>query len=330
MSDERKQLEVIFLLGAPRSGTTWLQELLAQHPAIASSQETKLYHEFINPMWTSWKRQPLEDEDRWRRLRFTGLGCILTEEEFVAMARMFAESVYERVLALKPGSRIILDKDPPNNRYVELLISLFPEGKFVHLIRDGREVAASLVDAHRGWGESWAPRTVASAARIWREHVEGARTARKGRLYTEVRFEDLKGDPTNTLRELLICLGLPCSEGLVTEMISKVDRATEEDAPLRRLVWNGEAVRRGYTLSEPGGFSGGQRPNWRAWSRRERVRFEVVSGSLLSELNYGLSERNYGRPRRSVGRLAWLGLATASECVRRRIRGPLKRRLGHF
>ena len=58
-------------------------------------------------------------------------------------------------------------------------------------IRDGRDVAASLVGAADGWGKGWAPRTIKDAARAWVENVRGAQQYRKlGFVYREVRYED--------------------------------------------------------------------------------------------------------------------------------------------
>jgi hypothetical protein len=45
----------VFVVGSPRSGTTWLQLLLAQHPAVATHQETHLFHNYLGPLERAYR-----------------------------------------------------------------------------------------------------------------------------------------------------------------------------------------------------------------------------------------------------------------------------------
>lgn len=273
----------IFILGAPRSGTTWLQELLGSHPAIATSQELKLVQLFLGPLCLAWDDQPFRNEEHWREHRFVGLACVLDEREFLNAVRGFAEACYQKVLSLKPGAYMVLDKDPPNSVQAQRLTTLFPDAKFVHLIRDGREVAASLVSASAGWGGDWAPARVGRAARRWRKHVESNYGARSSQNYYELRYESLQQDPGATLHDLLDFLGVDASEDLVAQMQTT---AEQKDALKRVLVWDGEVKARGYEIREPSGFRGGTTRKWTAWTPHESAAFNAAAGELLSELGY--------------------------------------------
>jgi hypothetical protein len=92
------------------------------------------------------------------------------------------------------------DKTPIYVESIEFLAELFPEARFIHIVRDGRDAALSLVEMP-GWG----PDTIRAAAVYWKKKVLMGRTAGRalepGR-YREVRYEDLVADPEGTLRQL--------------------------------------------------------------------------------------------------------------------------------
>ncbi|MDA9444406.1 modular protein [Bradyrhizobium sp. CCBAU 51745] len=88
---------------------------------------------------------------------------------------------------------------------------IWPRAHFVHIVRDGRDVAASHLKTVPDWGY----RTVAEAARGWLDVVSGPhRIAPLGR-YLEIRYEDLVGSPRSTLTRVLDHLGLPWDEAVL-------------------------------------------------------------------------------------------------------------------
>ena len=90
-----------------------------------------------------------------------------------------------------------------------------PDARVVHLVRDGRDVTASLVAASGGWGHRWAPRSFADAARVWTSHVTGAREAVvSGLAYLEVRYEDLVEDFDGQTRAACGFIGLEWNEAM--------------------------------------------------------------------------------------------------------------------
>src|SRR3954465_4017433 len=83
----------VALIGAPRSGTTWLQTLVASHDAVVSPQETNLFSRYVAPLEGRWEfeaRGPLEDR---RNRRFIGLGSTLTEAQFHEAVGRFVDQV---------------------------------------------------------------------------------------------------------------------------------------------------------------------------------------------------------------------------------------------
>ncbi|MWA04255.1 sulfotransferase [Actinomadura sp. LD22] len=200
----------VFVLGCPRSGTTLLQQMLHSHRRLAVPSETRFVH-------VAYERRldfgDLRAEANRRALgewittgggtRFGVLGLDAGEvvDDIVhgpptlgsALAAVF------RRYAREHGKARWGDKRPSYFRKVPMLLRMFPDAQFVHLVRDGRDAVSSLVRM------PWYEGDVHSAALTWREAVDtGSRLARRlgpGR-YFEMRYEDLVADPERSLAAL--------------------------------------------------------------------------------------------------------------------------------
>jgi Sulfotransferase family len=291
---------LVALIGAPRSGTTWLQNLLGADPAVVSPQETSLFSRFVAPLDESWRWGMRGTDDDWARRRFIGLGAVLTEDEFTTLVRGFVQDALGKVLALKPGASLVVEKTPGHSQCVELILRYAPQVRFLHIIRDGRDAAASLVTASKGWGSSWgAPSTVARAAQMWVNHVEGARRAGAIGPYHEIRYEDLRGaDAAGRLVEIFTFCGLPIDAADARRRLEEYSLARQRSGGASSVVFAGEAARHATAGAEPEGFFGPGRNGWRdSWTLRERVEFDHIAGRQLRELGYERDDTWLGPPR---------------------------------
>ena len=184
--------------------------------------------------------------------------------------------------------------------HIRDLARLFPESAFIHLVRDGRDVACSFLEL--GWAD-----TIEEAAMHWRLRVTRGRRAGRalpsGR-YLELRYEDLVRDPDTQLRALCSTIELPFS----TAMLDHSDRAAE----VIRTTGHPEYHRQ---LSIP------PTPGLRDWRREltaeDVARFELLAGDALTEHGY---ERHEPRPSASVRRdVAARRLRWQAHRVRRRV-----------
>ncbi|TAJ14204.1 MAG: sulfotransferase [Planctomycetota bacterium] len=193
-----------FVLGCPRSGTSWLADVLDQHHLLRVSQELNIPGlvrgvQNVAAHRAKMERVGREEHDLAREL---GPALVYVGE---LVARELAQS----------GKQRYGDKYPGYATCIPTLEALFPGAQFVHIVRDGRDVAQSLLAnqaALRLWRNAeWTPKTYAAAAAMWHEHVAGARAhaARLGPArYHELCYEELVAAPQATLAKLLAFLGV--------------------------------------------------------------------------------------------------------------------------
>lgn len=154
------ELQVAFVIGSPRSGTTILGEILEAHPDMAHLYEPYYiwyYHstdrstDYIDPHDIGEKQQ------RWIRRRF---------ESFASGERKMR----------------IVDKSPEHSFNVPILLSVFPRAKIIHIVRDGRDVALSIK-------KEWLKREAIVAKRDYRGLIRTA--ARMMKRNPQWRFRAL-------------------------------------------------------------------------------------------------------------------------------------------
>lgn len=201
-----------FVVGAPRSGTTYLVEVLDRHPEIMLTNETRVMTFVAKILHEYGKRQfvLLNERDRFLlRLR----------RELPEVVRRFYED-----LGASQDSRWG-DKFPhyadPNidPRGLDLIDEFFPRCQFVHIVRDGRDVAASLL--RKGWVD------FDEALDVWSRHVTHARDfgLRLGLgRYHELRYDDLIQDGPSTVRRLLAFLDVDPDDPVVRRFLEQQDR----------------------------------------------------------------------------------------------------------
>jgi hypothetical protein len=277
-----------FIVGTGRCGSTLLRLMLDSHPALAIPDETH----FI-PMLARLAGEgadlprlveALRGDARWST---SGIG----RETLLAGARSRSGAPLEALLrtfyelyAERFGKPRYGDKTPPYVYEMPLIRVLFPEARFVHLIRDGRDVALSMRE--KAW---WGPKTLAETAAWWANTILGARQDAAGASdYLEVRYEDLVTEPETSLRQICAFLALDWDNA----MLRYHERAAERLLELKGFTSaSGERIstERLRNLHAPT-----QEPPdasriglWRsALTATERNQFELLAGPLLAQLGY--------------------------------------------
>src|SRR2546423_15469034 len=97
------------VVGCPRSGTTWVQRLLASHPQVRTGQESDLFDLCVGPQLQAWRRE-LDGGSSGRG--GVGLGCYFREDEFVPILKRYALDLLRPMVGgLQPGE-VFVEKTP--------------------------------------------------------------------------------------------------------------------------------------------------------------------------------------------------------------------------
>jgi hypothetical protein len=275
----------VFFVGCSRSGTTLLQRIGDAHPELAVAPEQQWL-----PRWWEWRIAVAPDGT----VTSDVLDMLLADRRFPALELPFRR-VVELVENVPPkdyalfvtelfdlhgevkGKRLVGEKTPKYVRYVPTLHSLWPHAKVVHLIRDGRDVALSLL----GWDKAernvkrfptWDEDAVTTAALYWEWMVRLGRDARgllpADQCY-ELRYEALVADPERECQELCGFLAL------------------EYDPAMLRFHEGREKSRPGLSAKKAWRPVTGGLRDWRdEMAVHDLRRFEAAAGSLLDELGY--------------------------------------------
>jgi hypothetical protein len=282
----------LFIVGCPRSGTTLLKRLLDVHPQIAITPESHWI-----PRWFHKKAgkgltpDGLVKPKLLRKLfqfpRFLELGITRDDVEKIAAGpepvsyARFVTALFD-LYGEQRSKPIVGDKTPGYARDLPTLHTLWPEARFVHLIRDGRDVCLSILNWERAknWkaGEgvarfpSWNSDVVGTIALWWEWHVRLAREA-GGELgdewYHEVRYEAFVAQPEDECRALCRFLRVPWDGDMVRsyEHVARSNLQLNAQHPWLPIT--------------PG------RRDWQTQMCPADVeRFETLAESLLAELGY--------------------------------------------
>ncbi|MGH7045561.1 MAG: sulfotransferase family protein [Stellaceae bacterium] len=192
---------IVFLIGAPRSGTTWLQLLLSRSPRVATANETHLFNGYLSSLFSTW------DLHR-RNTRALGLHQLLSESEYFVFIRDFAITVMLRIAAQKPGADILLEKTPGHVLHWPDIVRIFPDAAFLHIVRDPRSVVASLRAAADGWGAQWTSREALINCETWIKYIRASRTLRAATdNFLQIGYRDLWENGPQTLKSIFAWLG---------------------------------------------------------------------------------------------------------------------------
>jgi len=185
------------------------------------------------------------------------------------------------------------DKTPKYLRRTADIERVLPEAHFIHIIRDGRDVALSVRDA-------WVNRSaIPTQARRWRKEVNRARASgRKRAHYHELRYEDLVRDPERELRSICTFCRLAYDDAMLryhetaeVRLSELGDKALPDGVTLKREVRLALHER---TASPPQPERAGR---WRReMSAQEVAEFEAVAGDLLADLGYELGTQAPASP----------------------------------
>ncbi len=283
--NESTQYQPFFVSGCPRSGTTLLQVLLDTHSRIALPPESHVFERF-SPFFESYGDLHHPDNllffasELLRDMAVRQWELAITPADLVENVRHYTVagviSALFEMYVRKQKKKRWGDKTPQHVFYLDKIEDVFPEARFIFMVRDGRDVAESLRRVHIG------PQSIFSIARRWKSYQNAITTFLKssssGRCLT-VRYEDLVRDPRRTCRKILDFLGEPYLEQPQPGPGSMSGAGLSGQYTGRKTLH--DSLSSGVSQKKIGIFR-------RELSTREIQIFESVAGNELREYGYPL------------------------------------------
>lgn len=292
-----KGKEPMFVVGAPRSGTTMLRLMLNSHPHIAIPFESDFIPKFHDRLGEYGDLQTPENLARLlddiSSQEFVRRGGLIRDRQAILERRpdnyaALVASIYD-VYAASEGKHRWGDKDPDNTVKMDVLWKLFPGCRFVHIVRDGRAVATSLRKL------DWGSKNLLALARDWSWRVMLAH--KMGMMigpahYAEIRYEDLVKSPAQVLRQVCTFLDEPFDDGML-DYHKKAQTAMPGDS----LKYHQSSV----LAPDPR-----KAESWRhEMTAADRALFDEVAGDTLHAFGYLQDDVRHGGWRSSLMRIKY-------------------------
>ncbi len=226
-------VQAAFVLSCERSGSTLLRWLLDTHPDVASPGELRLGRLAFD-LYVTLSRTVLVDRpnDDPRRVRDT-----------LREVRRTLDGILGRYAQLR-GKRVWCEKSPENVGYLDALANAYPDGRYVCLYRDPRDVVHSCLEASRDgfmaelaeYARREPDQPVQAMTRSWADktHRILAFERRNPGLSRRLRYEDLVRSPEDHLQALFSFLGVPKVPGIAERAFRERHDAGGGDRRIRR------------------------------------------------------------------------------------------------
>ncbi|MFQ5615233.1 MAG: sulfotransferase, partial [Anaerolineales bacterium] len=277
--------KLVFIVGFPRSGTTWTMWLLGQHPAIIVCQQAGFFHA-LQPIYRWWQDAGGMGKSvhNFSALRIdktpagTGqsskLSSLLSLEDFYAPAHALGRNVFDQIASYGPGVQVVVEQTPENLALIDLILDIFPDAYILHVIRDPRSAYASMRKAVFSWADPGGfPSNPVEVARIWGSFIEhGKRASQATNRYREVHYETLLKNGPSELEQIYSWLDLPADHAFC-------QKAVEESRIGKMQKQKG--------LGKKGFFRKGIAEGWRDELSSSEIRvIEYIAGDLMEQLGY--------------------------------------------
>lgn len=211
-----------FLVGCPRSGTTYLQSLIAAHPQVASFPETHFFRAVGNQPRSRLGLASRRGRERDRLARFLAqinrpdLGALIPRHSPFIRPYVHAFVRLLDTLALEQGRDYWLEKTPDHIHYIAHIQHYIPAARFIHLVRHGPDTVASLYAVLRDYPDAWGEGCDLDwCIARWNGDVRLTAAYRGQPRHHVVYYERLAADPGPVLTEICRFLGLPYTEDML-------------------------------------------------------------------------------------------------------------------
>lgn len=279
-----------FVVGVNRSGTTLLRMMLDAHPDLTIPPETHFVPELIETAEdgatdAEHLLATITSQREWGDFGLTEEELLTRFEALDPLTAGGALREFYGAYAERVGKPRWGEKTPIYVKSMRAIQSALPEARFVHVIRDGRDVALSIRD------RATKEHTFEAIAERWVRRITRARAQAK-RLdhYKEIRYEALILDTEPTLREVCDHFALPWSDDVLdyhqrsAERLEEMKRELPDSGKRTHLSVERRMMTHARTTEAP---DPRRVSRWReSMDPGDRKIFEAIAGDLLNELGY--------------------------------------------
>ncbi len=242
----------IFVVGAPRSGTSMMQWSLRQHPDLWGGQESDFFVPLIEGARAAYEFGTVRGDLHWLS------GQHVSREEFVGRVGDGMNALY----VSRSGGKRWVEQSPIYTLHLDTMVQMFPGARFIYMLRDGRSVVHSLRNFVH-------PMSHDDATATWCAYTEAALAfadSASGSAMLTVRYEDVVSDTEAALRSIYDFLDIPYAE------------ASADFISSRRPI-NSSFIDESSSQEKLGS-------RWSSWTAAERDSFAGSAGSLIIALGY--------------------------------------------
>jgi len=205
---------LVFLIGAPRSGTTLLARMLGAHSMVYQRAEPHL----ITPIahlgyFGKVQKAPYDPNNVEQALREFVADLPRGEADYLDALRAYTDTMYARIMATAPGKRLFLDKTPAYALVLPFLTKLYPKARYVVLTRHPLAILSSYVESF--FDGDW--HVAVEHNPILARYVPALATILRERPvpFVHVRYEELVRDPETQFHRVCEHLGIPFEPGAI-------------------------------------------------------------------------------------------------------------------
>ena len=271
------KIQPFFIFGSPRSGTSLLSRMIDSHEHLVVPNESLIFKMFSSSLAVYGDLNQLENQKKLlndilatRVIRYWSPTPKFEEVAPFIRQPGFAGVIEALICSRAPEKELLAwgEKSPGHVFYWADIKAAYPNAKVVHIIRDGRDVASSIINARMG------PKTYFAAANMWCDYLEGVQRIKQdcaAEDFIEIRYEDLLADPKQNLQKICDTLNVNYSESML--------KFFEKDASYQTDATNLE------NLNKP--IIATNKEKWRKnLSDQDLQEFETVAGKYLSLYGY--------------------------------------------
>jgi len=265
-----KNQKLYFVAGCPRSATSAFSWALAEHEKLMTSAESNFLFYFLKNEQIPTKQSSSvlynayetakQVEDGWFNKHNVSQENLL---EYVGrgLTEMYCETC---------NTDIFLEQSPENILIADKLITMFPDTKIIHMIRDGREVVNSMLKS--GFASPWS-RDFNLACETWNHYVnKGYEFSQKyPHNILNVYQKDLVFDTENAVKKVFEFLKLDYEENTVKYLQTKRVNSS----------YGNDEKNDFKTPKDPSLL---KRPQWESWSDTEKKQFYKIAGETMKKV----------------------------------------------